>query len=151
MEVMIVESISSNKVLGFKNPSVSFQTESDRDKHQTVVEECPNDLGIPAAVSSEVSVPSKVSEKPYSFTINKTKVIINGGTKELMRRGLELFNKFNLAEIGGVWSSDYQMDETTLVFAEEYLWTILAKNDVSAAESEALIAADEFLMPMKMN
>jgi len=145
MEVMIVESISSNKVLGFKNPSVSLQTESDRDKHQTVVEECPNDLGIPAAVSSEVSVPSKVSEKPYSFTINKTKVIINGGTKELMRRGLELFNKFNLAEIGGVWSSDYQMDETTLVFAEEYLWTILAKNDVSAAESEALIAADEFL------
>ena len=136
-EVMIAESISSNKVFGFKNPRVSFQTESDEDKHQIVVEECPNNLGIPAAVSIEVSVPSKVSEKPYSFTINKTKVIINGGTKELMCRGLELFNKFNLAEIGGVWSSDYQMDETTLVIAEEYLLTILAKNDVSSAEFEA--------------
>jgi len=93
-EVTIVESIPSNKVLRFKNPSVSLQTESDRNKHQSVVEECPNDLGISAAVSSEVSVLSKVSEKPYSFTINKTKVIINGGTKELMRRRLELFNKF---------------------------------------------------------
>ena len=128
------------KILGF-----SFQTESVEDKHQIVVEECPNNLGISAAVSIEVSIPSKVSEKPYSFTINKTKVIINGGTKELMCRGLELLNKFNLAEIGGVWSSDYQMDETTLVIAEEYLLTILAKNDVSSAEFEAIIAADEFL------
>ena len=44
-----------------------------------------------------------------------------------MRRGLELFNKFNLTEIGGVWSSDYQMDETTLVIAEEYLVTMRFK------------------------
>ena len=62
-----------------------------------------------------------------------------------MRRGLELFNKFNLAEIGGVWSSDYQMDETTLIKAEVYLLAILSKNDVSSAESEAVIAADDFL------
>ena len=110
-----------------------------------MVSECSNGLIISAAVLVDVSIPSRVSEKPYSFTINKTKVIVNGGTKELMRHGLELFIlfiKFNLAEIGGVWSSDYQMDETTLVIAEEYLLTILSKNDVSSAESEA---ADEFL------
>ena len=149
-EVPIAESIPSYTVLaGFKNPGVSSQTESEGVvKHQIVVDECSNDLSISAAGLVDVSIPSKVSEKPYSFTINKTKVIVNGGTKRklsLMRRGLELFNKFNLAEIGGVWSSDYQMDETTLVTAEEYLLTILSKNDVSSAESEAVKAADEFL------
>ena len=99
-EAPIAESISSHTVLaGFNNPGVSSQTESEGVvKHEMVVNECSNeqnDLSISATVLVDVSIPSKVSEKPYSFTINKTKVIVNGGTKELMRRGLELFNKFN--------------------------------------------------------
>ncbi len=48
MEVMFVESISSNKVLGFKNPSVSFQTESEESKHHAEVGEYSNDLSIPS-------------------------------------------------------------------------------------------------------
>ena len=36
-EVMIAESIPSNEVFGFKNPEVSFQTESVEDKHQIMI------------------------------------------------------------------------------------------------------------------
>ena len=80
-EVMIAESIPSNMVSGFKNPKISFQTESEETKHHAEVVEYSKDLSIPSLLV-DVAIPSRVSEKPYSFTINKTKVIlVNGGTQ----------------------------------------------------------------------
>jgi len=63
-EVMIAESIPSNMVSGFKNPKVSFQTESEESKHHAEVVEYSNDLSIPSLLV-EVAIPSRVSEKLY--------------------------------------------------------------------------------------
>ena len=80
----------------------------------------------------------------YTVSINKMKIIINGGLKSILRDAAILFNKFASSGIGGVWSSS-PIDEQVVRRAELYLEKILRKNDVSNAESVAISAAALFL------
>ena len=80
----------------------------------------------------------------YTVSINKMKIVINGGLKSILRDAAILFNKFASLSIGGVWSSN-PIDEQVVRRAELYLEKILRKNDVSNAESVAISAAALFL------
>ena len=80
----------------------------------------------------------------YTVSINKMKIVINGGLKSILRNAAILFNKFASSSIGGVWSSS-PIDEQVVRRAELYLEKILRKNDVSNAESVAISAAALFL------
>ena len=103
-------------------------------------------LTIPSARSMELvemlTVGTPVST--YTVSINKMKIIIDGGLKTILREAALLFNKFASSKIGGVWSS-VPIDEQVVHRAEIYLKKILRKNDVSNSESVAISAAALFL------
>ena len=63
-----------------------------------------------------------------------------------MANAAALFDKYLCADIGGIWSSDLSISNENIVPRSEiYLESILRKNDVTNAETEALHAADVFL------
>ena len=90
--------------------------------------------------------PKMVEIKSYAVKINKTKVVINGGTRATLANAAALFDKYLCADIGGKWSSDLSISNENIVpRAEIYIESILRKNDATNAETEALHAADVFL------
>ena len=89
--------------------------------------------------------PKMVEVRSYAVKINKTKVVINCGTRATLANAAALFDKYLCADIGGIWSSDLSITNENIVpRAEIYLESILRKNDVTNAETEALHAADVF-------
>ena len=119
---------------------------------EVVLDSMTMEISVPLVsnISAQANVssirPKMVEVKSYAVKINKTKVVINGGTRATLANAAALFDKYLSADIGGIWSSDPAISNENIVSrAEIYLESILRKNDVTNAEVEALHAANVFL------